>query len=1089
MKIKTLARTTVALLTALGGLFCVPKGVLAQGPVEFIPIGSNYRYLDNGSDQGTAWRELSFNDAGWSNGVAPLGYGQANLNTTIGYGGNAANKYITAYFRHTFTTPQNSSVSNLLVRARRDDGCFVYLNGHEVFRSNMSTGSVNYLTLAASEVTGADESNYFSSFVFSTEWLAPAGSNNVLAAEVHLASPSSPDLVACLELTGNATLPTLLPISLTTGYSAIANNFNRGGNTLSELFPSVLDGTEIYKWNPGGQNYSRAIYDANSAGWFDTNASPANLVLGPGEAAWLYSPLAQSLSMTGQVMVVGYVNRPPGGGRRFVGARQPMASTFIEITGFAPITGDKVELYDGSFPTMPTQATSTHFFSNSVWNPALPLLPPAKGMFVDLVAVGCFDIQSPSNQVVSCGQPWSFSQPVVWDLCCNTNPVLVVVNSNLVSSTACTQIWERTWQISSTCSNVSTVWPQRLTVVDTTPPVFTNCPGNQTYACGTNWDFAPTPGVYEACCLTNPITTFTWTNLGCPSIYTRIWQAMDCCGNIGSCTQVVTVVDTTPPYFTYCPTNKSVPCNTNWTFDTPVAFDSCCLTNVSIFVVDTVISSVTPLVVTRTWRASDCCGNLSGSCSQTVTATNCPLDCIEIHCPTNPIIRYACGSNCVPVYFSVSASNKCNANDIQWTTDWLPNHCFPIGTNLVTATAWGNGQTQECNFLVVVASNCPPALTLGATLSAGQWHLGWGPILGEFGVQVIQNLGGSNSGWIPVSGLPIAKSLKLNQSGNTVEQFVSADIPFTPGVSPPNNFLRLSTHPGVGQIFTGLPTGNFSNAPAPFPLEFRKMGGGAAQIVDINNTHALLVDGTGLEILTASNRSEWPYLLTGAPNFHELNVAVMFASSNAQPMELKAFDATGQFVTSTQVSNTLFANVTFSSKGYPFGRFEFKMPGGGTGGIPRLDIIPDISVPFAPNCTDLRAYPRGPVPNPWVQPGFTITSSNSLGQLETNTYIEAGPEGNGYHVEYSARIKFANNTCCRKTEIQLARASASVDVKVTAYDASGTVILWEKTLSADDGNPAAVPIPPTTQPICSIVVRAPNGQTRILSVCCLPTTN
>ena len=39
-----------------------------------VPRGSAWRYLDDGSDQGTAWRATTFVDTAWKMGAAQLGY-------------------------------------------------------------------------------------------------------------------------------------------------------------------------------------------------------------------------------------------------------------------------------------------------------------------------------------------------------------------------------------------------------------------------------------------------------------------------------------------------------------------------------------------------------------------------------------------------------------------------------------------------------------------------------------------------------------------------------------------------------------------------------------------------------------------------------------------------------------------------------------------------------------------------------------------------------------------------------------------------------------------------------------------------------
>ena len=65
-------------------------------------MGANWRYLDDGSDQGTAWYAPGFDDTGWADGDAQLGYGDGDETTVVSYGPDRWNKHITTYFRHTF---------------------------------------------------------------------------------------------------------------------------------------------------------------------------------------------------------------------------------------------------------------------------------------------------------------------------------------------------------------------------------------------------------------------------------------------------------------------------------------------------------------------------------------------------------------------------------------------------------------------------------------------------------------------------------------------------------------------------------------------------------------------------------------------------------------------------------------------------------------------------------------------------------------------------------------------------------------------------------------------------------------------------
>ena len=172
-----------------------------EATTTLVPAGSAWKYLDNGANQGTAWRTNLFNDSGWASGLAPLGYGEMNVGvwprTTNNYGPDPNNKYITTYYRRTFSVTNAAAIKALRLHLLRDDGAMVFLNGVEVFRSNMPLGAVNYLTLATNTVSGVDETNFFSAWVEAS--LLREGSN-LLAVEVHQAAANSSDLAFDLAL-------------------------------------------------------------------------------------------------------------------------------------------------------------------------------------------------------------------------------------------------------------------------------------------------------------------------------------------------------------------------------------------------------------------------------------------------------------------------------------------------------------------------------------------------------------------------------------------------------------------------------------------------------------------------------------------------------------------------------------------------------------------------------------------------------------------------------------------------------------------------------------------------------------------------
>jgi hypothetical protein len=106
---------------------------------SLIAYGSSWKYLDKGTNQGTTWRSITFIDATWASGNAQLGYGDGDEATVVSYGSSSTNKYVTTYFRKTITVTDTSQFNGYTLNLKRDDGAVVYINGTEVFRSNMPT--------------------------------------------------------------------------------------------------------------------------------------------------------------------------------------------------------------------------------------------------------------------------------------------------------------------------------------------------------------------------------------------------------------------------------------------------------------------------------------------------------------------------------------------------------------------------------------------------------------------------------------------------------------------------------------------------------------------------------------------------------------------------------------------------------------------------------------------------------------------------------------------------------------------------------------------------------------------------------------
>jgi hypothetical protein len=177
---------------------------LTTTAVPLTPWGAAWKYLDNGSDPGTAWRAPAFDDSSWSNGVAQLGYGDGD-EATIVRSGPAGSFYATTYFRTAFFVEDPSLAQSLDLSLLFDDGGIVYLNGQEVLRTRtMPPDPITYQTYVA-----VSQENELASGSVPVGLLVPG--TNVLAVEIHQNTPNSTDVSFDLQLIGTFEIATNRP--------------------------------------------------------------------------------------------------------------------------------------------------------------------------------------------------------------------------------------------------------------------------------------------------------------------------------------------------------------------------------------------------------------------------------------------------------------------------------------------------------------------------------------------------------------------------------------------------------------------------------------------------------------------------------------------------------------------------------------------------------------------------------------------------------------------------------------------------------------------------------------------------------------
>jgi len=205
---------------------------LETPPVSIVSPKATWKYLDDGTDQGTDWINSEFDDSEWKEGPGKFGYGGDGETTRLDYGGNRSDKIRTYYFRHTFSVDDASKTPFLVADLIRDDGVIVYLNGEKIISNNMPSNNVDYLSFSSrtaweNKNNGLDLYELFvHRHTIDAEKLKLG--ENILAAELHQCNKGSSDLGYQFELLGSNQSPSAYIEQITSG--------TEGSNLLDSTF-------------------------------------------------------------------------------------------------------------------------------------------------------------------------------------------------------------------------------------------------------------------------------------------------------------------------------------------------------------------------------------------------------------------------------------------------------------------------------------------------------------------------------------------------------------------------------------------------------------------------------------------------------------------------------------------------------------------------------------------------------------------------------------------------------------------------------------------------------------------------------------
>ncbi len=214
----------------------------------------------------------------------------------------------------------------------------------------------------------------------------------------------------------------------------------------------------------------------------------------------------------------------------------------------------------------------------------------------------------------------------------NCSTPTITVSDGSVSSNGCGRSQTRTWTARDACSGVTASAARTVTwTADVSSPVITT--GGTTTTLGCNPSAGDINGALGTATATDACGVPTVSSSdgsvgsnGCGRSQTRTWTARDACGNSATASRTVTwTADVTAPVITTGGTGTTLGCNPsagdiNGALGTATATDACGVPTVSAPSDGTVSSNGCGRSQTRTWTATDACGN-TATASRTVTWT------------------------------------------------------------------------------------------------------------------------------------------------------------------------------------------------------------------------------------------------------------------------------------------------------------------------------------------------------------------------------------------------------------------------------------------------------------------------------------
>ena len=339
-----------------------------------------WRYFSGIPGPPPNWRDLSFNDSGWPQGIGGIGYGDGDDSTIIA-------PTSAVFMRRSFTWADTSRLALGIIMIDYDDAFVAYINGVEVGRSNIGIegdfpgpAMLAYEEHEATLYTGGGPEFFIIDRARLLSAMRPG--NNVFAIQAHNIDPNSSDLSCTPYLILGVKDTAITNFSFPNTTLSLHTNFTLSNDADQRIILKDPQGNVLENliYRPTQRNHSRGRETDGSSNWCifstptpnDTNAfsqcytgyaEPPVLSLQPGFYQGIQT-IAITSGTPGTIRYSRNGSDPTGANANFVVPFSLDSSEVIRAKVYPPASS-------GLLPSAIT--TATYFINESITLPVVSL--------------------------------------------------------------------------------------------------------------------------------------------------------------------------------------------------------------------------------------------------------------------------------------------------------------------------------------------------------------------------------------------------------------------------------------------------------------------------------------------------------------------------------------------------------------------------------------------------------------------------------------------------------------------------------------------------------------------------------------------